>query len=208
MASEETTPTAAGAPAPQPQEGALPQRPKLTFKALLKDFVLFLIVTVLLAALGTIFGLVGIPLWPNVLLLFIYAMFDRMDNKELLWTVVSGIVGTFVAMSSAIFTEITGSSTVGLIAMIIGILILGTAAVVGNVKWAKMLAILMLCYVMLMAIQPWQIAGLSTATDIGALKAFLLACVSFVVSIPLMMLIGWLAKKLHGGKKAEAKAAA
>lgn len=175
----------------------------MTWKAAILTF---LGAVVALVVIGVLLGLIGLPLWPFVFLLFFFASVDGFDMEKFKLDILSGVLGIFAGMSQAIVMQLTGNSTVALVAFFLCAMFLGASFVHGGTKWATLFGLMMLTMLTTIQMQPFQIAGCPTLTDMGALEAFLRVMGGYAIGVVLCFGLGKatvaVAAKQAGGSKA------
>ena len=136
-----------------------------------------------------------------MILLLVYASVDGFDSSKFWWESLSGALGIVAGMSNPVVTELTGSSTAGLVVFFLCALVVGGGFVKGDVKWATINGVLMLTVLTVFSSTPEQLCGVAGA---GALEALIRVMIAYGIGIVLNWALGTAAAKVAGGSKEEA----
>lgn len=160
-------------------------------------FLTFMGAVIVLIILGVLLGLAGLPLWPFVMLLLVYATIDGFDNEKFKWEWISGFIGILAGMSQHLVTELTGSAIAATAVFFVLAMALGTGFVKGKVKWASLFGILMLSILTLYSFNVGQLSGVA---GVSAVEDFARVIVAYVIGIGLNYALGAAVHKVMGGK--------
>lgn len=158
-----------------------------TAKHIITSFLILVVAVIVIVAIGIGFGAIGIPLWPFILFLFLYAGIDKFDARQLPWTALSGAIGIFAGMAQGVFGELTGIPEVGLAVFAVSAAALATAFIMGNVKWANLTGLLLMTVLTLFQFDPALLAGVAGA---GWVSAFLRAMASYLIAVIVFFIVG------------------
>lgn len=140
-------------------------------------------------------GAIGLPFWPFSLFLFFYTAVDKSDPHKLKGTAISGAIGIAAGMSQGIVTQTTGNSTLGVLALALCVLVLGTAFIMGDVSWAKVFGLLLLNMITLFPQDPCVWAGVPDKSSMGWLESFARVMGSYLIVVFLFVGINAVVKR-------------
>lgn len=174
-------------------------------KKIITSFVITIIAIAVFVGIAMLFGKVGIPLWPFVFFLFFYASIMNFDRSKFWPTAIGGFLGIFVGMSQGIFTQMTGSPTVGFIVFAVFALALVTMFIMGGIPCVNVLTLLLMTLLTVFpSMTPGGWAGFPVGTagyDIGYIESFIRVICSYALAVILFVVINSImAKKTVGAQ--------
>ncbi|MDO5107200.1 MAG: hypothetical protein Q4D39_02880 [Coriobacteriaceae bacterium] len=168
-------------------------------KKIITSIIILVIAVAVIIGIAIVFGMIGIPLWPFIMFLFLYSGLDNFDASKLPWTALSGAIGIFSGMAQGMFGEITGNPTIGMVAFALSAGALACAYIMGGVKWANLTGLLLMTVLTLFSFEPSALAGVAEATWVGA---FVRSMASYLIAVVVFVIVG----KVTAGKAAAAQA--
>ncbi|MGI6229424.1 MAG: hypothetical protein ACOYJL_00775 [Tractidigestivibacter sp.] len=171
------------------------EKKHFSWKSFFVAVLTFVCAMLVIVLFGVLFGMVGLPLWPFVMLLLIYASYDGFDDERFRWSAIGAAIGLLTGMSQSVVSELSGSSVAGLVVFFLLAAVTAGSFVMGGVKWANFPMVLMLTITTVFQLTPAQLAG-SASADVSAVQALGPVAVGYVVAVVLMWLFGKLVHKV------------
>ena len=104
-------------------------------------------------------------------------------------------------MSQGIVTQTTGNPTLGVLALALCVLVLGTAFIMGDVSWAKVFGLLLLNMITRFPQDPCVWAGVPDKSSMGWLESFARVMGSYLIVVFLFVSINAVVKRKKAGSQ-------
>ena len=164
-------------------------------KKIIKSGTILILAIIVIIGISAGLGAIGFPFWPFSLFLFFYTAVDKSDPHKLKGTAISGAIGIAAGMSQGIVTQTTGNPTLGVLALALCVLVLGTAFIMGDVSWAKVFGLLLLNMITLFPQDPCVWAGVPDKSSMGWLESFARVMGSYLIVVFLFVGINAVVKR-------------